>query len=162
MRKCNSKTHPLTPDRLLIAHTSQLPCVGQVMKHSTKGCYECIVNQATAGPSHHPPTIDGLCYDIQCNEKHCILSFYFMQKGMSSLLEISLGHENGNIPSLVLIALLQKLAFNRAWPGSQPNAIDRGAGGRITPPRLTPKPMTAVRRARRRSKGLVETVLKHS
>ena len=53
--------------------------------------------------------------------------------------------------------------LTRAWPGSQPNAIDRGGGGgRITPPRLTPKPMTAARRARRRWKGLGETVLKHS
>ena len=24
--------------------------------------------------------------------------------------------------------------LTRAWPGSQPNAIDRGGGGRITPP----------------------------
>ena len=51
-------------------------------------------------------------------------------------------------------------ALTRAWPGFLPNAIDRG-GGRITPPRLTPKPMTAARWARRRWKGLGETVLKH-
>ena len=59
----------------------------------------------------------------------------------------------------------QKAEFfilTRAWPGSQPNAIDPGGGGRITPPRLTPKPMTSARRARRRWKGLGETVLKHS
>ena len=55
------------------------------------------------------------------------------------------------------------LQLTLAWPGSQPNAIDRGGGGRITPPpRLTPKPMTAARQARRRWKGLGETVLKHS
>ena len=61
---------------------------------------------------------------------------------------------NASLPHCIILT--------RAWPGSQPNAIDRGGGGRITPPRLTPKPMTAARRARRRWKGLGETVLKHS
>ena len=40
------------------------------------------------------------------------------------------------------------LILTRAWPGSQPNAIDRGGGAYNAPPRLTPKPMTAARRAR--------------
>ena len=47
---------------------------------------------------------------------------------------------------------LTGVSAERHWPG----------GGRITPPRLTPKPMTQARRARRRWKGLGETVLKHS
>ena len=48
---------------------------------------------------------------------------------------------------------LTGVSAERHWPG----------GGRITPPpSLTPKPMTAARRARRRWKGLGETVLKHS
>ena len=48
---------------------------------------------------------------------------------------------------------LTGVSAERHWPGG---------GGRITPPRLTPKPMTEARRARRRWKGLGETVLKHS
>ena len=48
---------------------------------------------------------------------------------------------------------LTGVSAERHWPGG---------GGRITPPRLTPKPMTAARRVRRRWKGLDETVLKHS
>ena len=55
---------------------------------------------------------------------------------------------------------------NPCLTGSQPNAIDRvcvwGGGGAYDAPRLTPKPMTAARRARRHLKGLAVTVLKRT
>ena len=50
---------------------------------------------------------------------------------------------------------LTGVSAERHWPGG-------GGGAYNAPPRLTPKPMTAARRARRRWKGLGETVLKHS
>ena len=56
-------------------------------------------------------------------------------------------------------------SFNQRLTGVSAERHWPGGGGRITPlpqARLTLKPMTAARRARRRWKGLGETVLKHS
>ena len=43
-----------------------------------------------------------------------------------SMLSANKANESAWIVSLTFLT--------RAWPGSQPNAIDRGGGGRITPP----------------------------
>ena len=76
-----------------------------------------------------------------------------------------------NAVSFLAIANIREGALTRAWPGSQPNAIDRGGGGgRITPPQANSQTNdrsetgeAALERSRRDgSKALLKIFLKRS
>ena len=72
--------------------------------------------------------------------------------------------------TLALVICWLCLRLTRAWPGSQPNAVDRGGGGRITPPQANSQTndrsetgRAALERSRRDgSKALLKFFLKRS
>ena len=72
-------------------------------------------------------------------------------------------NSNKKLQTETRVTVLSLLVFNPALTGSQPKTIDEGGGGgpKLPRPRLARNLGVIARRARQRSKALVETHLMH-